>query len=91
MTSAKLLQRYNVDWDDIIRECDFNGDGVIDFQEFISACIDRKVLQNKQDVKIAFRILDTNKDGKISLEDFDDLFSSMGGSVADNDIWNSLL
>lgn len=49
------------------------------------------MLQNKQDVKIAFRILDTNKDGKISLEDFDDLFSSMGGSVADNDIWNSLL
>jgi Ca2+-binding EF-hand superfamily protein len=31
MTSAKLLQRYNVDWEDIIRECDFNGDGVIDF------------------------------------------------------------
>ena len=31
MTSAKLMQKYNVDWDDIIRECDFNNDGVIDF------------------------------------------------------------
>ena len=31
MTSAKLMQKYNVDWEDIIRECDFNGDGVIDF------------------------------------------------------------
>lgn len=31
MTSSKLHQRYNVDWEEIIRECDFNGDGVIDF------------------------------------------------------------
>ena len=44
MTSSKLCQKYNIDWDDVIRECDYNNDGVIDFQEFISACIDRKVL-----------------------------------------------
>lgn len=31
MTSSKLCQRYNIDWDDVIRECDYNGDGVIDF------------------------------------------------------------
>jgi Ca2+-binding EF-hand superfamily protein len=49
------------------------------------------VLQNKQDVKIAFRILDTNKDGTISLEDFDDLFNSYGGAKMDSDVWNSLL
>jgi len=36
---------------------------VIDFQEFISACIDRKVLKNQGDVKMAFKLLDTNKDG----------------------------
>ena len=34
MTSAKIHQKYNVDWDDVIRECDFNGDGVIEFDEF---------------------------------------------------------
>lgn len=49
------------------------------------------MLQNKQDVKIAFRILDTNKDGTISLEDFDDLFNSYGGAKMDSDVWNSLL
>jgi len=31
MTNSKLSQRYNIDWDDIIEECDYNGDGVIDF------------------------------------------------------------
>ena len=46
MTSSKITSRYVVDWDEIITACDFNRDGVIDFQEFMQACIDRKVLTN---------------------------------------------
>jgi Ca2+-binding EF-hand superfamily protein len=42
------------DWEKVIMECDMNGDGVIDFQEFISACVDRKVLVHKKDVRQAF-------------------------------------
>lgn len=57
----------------------------------MSACIDRKVLRNQEDVKVAFRILDTNKDGTISLDDFDDLFNSYGGAKMDNDVWENLL
>ena len=91
MTNSKLLKTFELDWDTIIEECDYNNDGVIDFQEFISACIDRKVLQNQADVKIAFRILDTNKDGTISLDDFDDLFNSYGGARMDNELWEQLL
>ena len=40
---------------------------------------------------MAFRLLDTNKDGVISLDDFDDLFNSYGGAKVDQDIWNNLL
>jgi Ca2+-binding EF-hand superfamily protein len=82
---------YNIDWDKIIEDCDQNGDGVIDFQEFMTACINRKALNNKTDVKIAFQILDVNKDGKISIEDFDELFCSYGGAKMDTDIWEQLL
>ena len=32
-------------------------------------------------------ILDTNGDGKISLEDFDDLFCSYGGAKMNPEIW----
>ena len=42
-------------------------------------------------MKIAFRILDTNKDGTISLDDFDDLFNSYGGAKMDNEVWDQLL
>ena len=31
MTSSKLTKMYNINWDEIINECDYNGDGVIDF------------------------------------------------------------
>jgi Ca2+-binding EF-hand superfamily protein len=91
MTHSSLNKMYNIDWDKIIDDCDQNGDGVIDFQEFMTACINRKALKNKADVKVAFQILDVNKDGKISLEDFDELFCSYGGAKMDNDIWEQLL
>ena len=57
----------------------------------MSACINRKALKNKEDVRVAFKILDVNKDGKISLEDFDELFCSYGGAKMDNDVWEQLL
>ncbi len=46
MTHASLNKMYNIDWGKIIDECDDNGDGVIDFQEFMSACINRKAISN---------------------------------------------
>lgn len=62
--------KFQVDWEEIIQECDLNGDGVIDFQEFISACLDRKALVHKDDLKKAFQIIDHDKDGQVSLQDF---------------------
>ena len=41
MTSSKWLQKYDIDWKTVLETCDYNGDGVIDFQEFASATIDR--------------------------------------------------
>ena len=54
MTHSKIKQKYNLDWDQIIEQCDYNGDGVIDFEEFITACIDSSVLNNSKNVEMAF-------------------------------------
>lgn len=64
---------------------------MIDFEEFMTACVDKKVLQSHEDIKKAFKVLDYNKDGVISLEDFDDLFNSYGGAVIDAQMWEDLL
>ena len=57
----------------------------------MSACVERSVLSKEDDLKIAFKLLDTNGDGVISLEDFNDLFNSYGGSKMDTQIWDNLL
>ena len=43
-----------LDWDEVIKECDLNGDGVIDFQDFISVCLNRKALIHQDDLKKVF-------------------------------------
>lgn len=57
----------------------------------MQACINRKVLTNGSDLTSAFNILDSNKDGIITLEDFDNMFSSHGTYKMDTQIWNDLL
>ena len=80
ITDSELGKKYqkfnNEDWETILKGVDLNGDGVIDFQDFISACVDRKNLVNQDEVKKAFQIIDTNKDGQLSLDDFQTLFNA---------------
>lgn len=68
-----------------------NGDGVIDFQEFISACLDRKALVHKEDLVKAFQIIDHDKDGQVSREDFQQLFRGKTGAQLDESMWDQLL
>ncbi len=53
-----------------------DGDGVIDFQDFISVCLDRKALIDKNKLRMAFSIIDANKDGMLTYSDFQSLFNS---------------
>jgi Ca2+-binding EF-hand superfamily protein len=43
-----------VEWSQIIEECDIDGDGEIDFQDFVAACLDRKALVRKNNIRKAF-------------------------------------
>jgi calcium-dependent protein kinase len=68
---GRIYSRFSEhDWEEILRGCDLNDDGVIDFQDFICACVDRRTLVKEDEVKKAFQIIDTNKDGVLCLEDF---------------------
>ena len=64
---------------------------MIDFQEFMSACINRQRITSAENVKVAFQILDYNNDGQISIEDFNDIFCSYSGNKMNSEVWKELL
>jgi len=43
--------------------CDLDGDGKIDYSEFIQSAIDHKHLLNKSNLEIAFEMFDLDHDG----------------------------
>ena len=58
-----------------MNSCDLDGDGKIDYAEFIQAAIDHKHLLNKQNLEIAFNMFDLNHDGQISISELKSMFS----------------
>ena len=53
-----------------------NNDGHIDYDEFVIAAYDRVNLLSEENLKVAFSIIDSNKDGSISLEELKQTFSN---------------
>ena len=55
---AKFPEKYenvtDLEWLQILGVCDLNNDGVIDFQDFISAGVDRGALVHKAEIRRAF-------------------------------------
>ena len=58
-----------------MKKCDLDGDGKIDYAEFIQATIEHKALLNEQNIKIAFKMFDLNGDGSISIDELRHMFS----------------
>lgn len=65
------------DWEEILVTMDANGDGKIDFPEFVAAAYDRQKLLNKKNIKIAFAMFDIDGDGFISKEEFQQVLGTV--------------
>lgn len=57
---------------------DLDGDGKIDYLEFIQAAIDHRSLLNKENIQTMFDLFDTNHDGTISMEELKSTFQGTG-------------
>lgn len=70
----------------MIEDADVNGDGLIDYEEFLAASLDRSRLQREEYIKKAFARLDSDNDGVISRRELiSALAASAEGSGADGD------
>lgn len=53
-------------FDEILNSLDKNFNGVIDYTEFLVAAADKELLLTEENLKIAFKMFDTDQSGSIS-------------------------
>lgn len=63
-------------WEDVLKECDLDGNGSIDFAEFKAAAINKQKLLTKENLLTAFKTFDINNDGKIDISEFKEILPS---------------
>ena len=64
----EILDR-DPDWENLMQSVDTNDDGRLDFDEFCNATYNRRKLLNDKNLRIAFDLFDSNKDGVIDREE----------------------
>lgn len=68
----------------MIKKVDKDGDGYINFSEFLTLMARRK--GTVSEFVGAFKVFDKDNSGKISANEFREVFNSMGRSMSDEDI-----
>ena len=69
---------------------DKDGNGVIDYQEFITAAVDKVSLLNKKNLVSAFQMLDADNSGLITIDELKAAFETQG-SKKDEGLWKEIM
>lgn len=72
---------------DLVNEIDINGDGEIDFEEFVTLMA-RQVTEHdaEDELREAFKIFDSNEDGFISALELKTVMTNLGEKLTDEEI-----
>ena len=75
----------------MFRAADTNGNGTIDYSEFITAAFKKDLLLTNKNLEQVFKMIDHDGDGKISKDELKQTFG--GGHVADRGsiVWNDIM
>lgn len=75
----------------IIDSIDTDGDGVIDYSEFIAAAYNREMLLSQQNLQVAFNMFDQDGNGQITLQELKSIFNRGTVSERSDDVWENIL
>ncbi|CAD8202476.1 unnamed protein product [Paramecium octaurelia] len=84
-TSTKLEDQ---DIEKLVKKIDSNGNGYLDYTEFLLACQDKKKLLTVEKLKLVFAQLDVDKDNALSMMEMRRIF---GGNRISDKNWHNIL
>jgi calcium-dependent protein kinase len=87
----EFFQYQEIDYEDLLKAMDSDGDGEIDFTEFISAAFDKRALLTQANLDAAFKTFDIDGNGKITKEELKAVFAAGHASSATNEAWESIM
>jgi len=61
--------KYSSEIQSLLNELDTDGNGTIDYTEFVAASIDHKLFEQESACSAAFRVFDLNGDGQITVDE----------------------
>lgn len=74
---------------DLMASLDRDGNGYIDYTEFITAAIDKASILNRENLIAAFKLLDRDNSGMITVDELKEAFDSHGDK--DDTIWREIM
>ena len=89
---SNLFQLSEPDVLKMLQAADTNGDGHVDYSEFLTAAFDKQKLISEPNLVKAFQIFDIDGDGQISPEELQKVFGS-GASVSSKGtgVWQQIM
>lgn len=69
--------------ENILKSLDFDGDGTIDFYEFIVGTLGSKDILKEKNLQRAFNIFDIDKDGKITWNEIKNIIGQDLQNISD--------
>jgi calcium-dependent protein kinase len=69
---------------------DRDGNGVIDYTEFITAAIEKSTMLNKQNLISAFKMIDQDNSGLITVDELKAVFDNHGDKK-DQKLWEDIM
>ena len=91
---ADIMEIFHIDeddWDKMVNAMDTDGDGKIDYTEFITAAYNREMLLSKENLDIAFKMFDKDGNGQISMDELKAVFASGSASGKTEDVWQQII
>mmetsp|Transcript_46180 Transcript_46180/g.53468 ORF Transcript_46180/g.53468 Transcript_46180/m.53468 type:complete len:511 (+) Transcript_46180:33-1565(+) len=76
--------------DELLKQADSNGNGVIDYGEFVAASINRKTLLDKERLEAAFNLFDKDGNGELTMDEIKEVFSPGEKNMNDEE-WVALI